>query len=75
MGRTFLAVAMSPFVKQRLMMFGSKERGSDIRQMAEMVDSGAVTPAVDLSFPLEQVPDAMRYLVAGRVRGKVAITM
>ena len=75
MGRTFLAVALSPFVKQRLLMLGSKERGSDIKRMADVIDSGAVTPALDRTFPLGQVQDAMRYLEAGKVRGKIAISI
>ena len=31
-------------------------------------------PSVDRTYPLEQAPEAMRQLQAGRVRGKVAIT-
>jgi len=34
-----------------------------------------VTPSVDRTYPLERVPDAMRHLEAGDVRGKVVITL
>jgi hypothetical protein len=30
-------------------------------------------PSVDRTYPLEGVPEAIRYLEAGRARGKVAI--
>ena len=30
---------------------------------------------IDRSYPLDQAPEAMRHLVAGQVRGKVAITV
>ena len=34
-----------------------------------------MTPSIDRTYPLEQVPEAMRHLEAGQVRGKVAITI
>jgi len=34
-----------------------------------------VKPHVDRTYPLEEVPDAMARLVAGEVRGKVAISI
>ena len=34
-----------------------------------------MTPSIDRTYPLEQVPDAMRHLDAGKVRGKIAITI
>jgi NADPH:quinone reductase-like Zn-dependent oxidoreductase len=34
-----------------------------------------VTPSIDRTYPLEQVPEAMRHLAAGHIRGKVAITI
>jgi len=34
-----------------------------------------VVPAVDRTFPLGEVPEAVRYLRAGRARGKVVITV
>jgi NADPH:quinone reductase-like Zn-dependent oxidoreductase len=54
-------------------MCASRERGSDIARLAELVASGSVTPAIDRTFPLSRAPEAMRELEAGRVRGKVAI--
>jgi NADPH:quinone reductase-like Zn-dependent oxidoreductase len=32
-----------------------------------------VTPVIDKSYPLEEAAEAMRYLEAGRVRGKVVV--
>ena len=36
---------------------------------------GKITPVVDRTFPLSEVPDAIRYLRDGRARGKVVITV
>ena len=33
-----------------------------------------MTPSIDRTYPLDQVPDAMRHLTTGRTRGKIAIT-
>jgi NADPH:quinone reductase-like Zn-dependent oxidoreductase len=34
-----------------------------------------VTPAIDRTYPLSDVADAIRYLQAGHVRGKVVVTL
>lgn len=74
-GRSLRAPLVSLFVPQRLTMLASKERGSDLERLAEHLTTGTVAPSVDRVHPLEQVPDAMRHLEAGQVRGKVAITI
>jgi len=33
-----------------------------------------ITPVVDRTFPLDEVPDAIRYLRDGRARGKIVVT-
>lgn len=73
--RTLRALLWSPFLGQRLTGVASKEKGSDVEQIAEMIQAGTVTPSVDRAFPLAQTRQAMEHLIAGRVRGKVAITV
>jgi NADPH:quinone reductase-like Zn-dependent oxidoreductase len=34
-----------------------------------------VRPSIDRTYPLAEVPEAMRHLQAGNARGKVAITI
>ncbi|HEX6148189.1 NAD(P)-dependent alcohol dehydrogenase [Nocardioides sp.] len=75
MNRTLRALALSPFVSQRFANFINKERASDLERLTGFIDAGQVTPSVDQTYPLDQVPDAMQRLVAGQVRGKVAITI
>ena len=74
-GRSLRAPLVSLFVKQRLAMLANKERGSDLERLSPMLEAGTVRPSIDRSYPLEQVPAAMRHLVAGQVRGKVVITL
>ncbi len=75
MGRQVRALMLSPFVSQRLTMLVPKENYSDLEQLAKFIEVGAVTPSVDREYPLEQAADAMRQLVAGKVHGKLAITI
>ncbi|WP_270888329.1 zinc-binding dehydrogenase [Pedococcus sp. 5OH_020] len=74
-GRSLRAPLVSLFVKQRLATLANKERASDLERLTQLIDAGDVVPSIDRSYPLAQVPDAMRQLTAGQVRGKVAITI
>ena len=40
-----------------------------------LIESGKVVPVIDRSFPLSEVPEAVRYLETGHARGKVVITI
>ena len=75
MNRTLRALALSSFISQRFTNFINKERGGDLDRLTALIDAGQVTPCIDRTYPLEQVPEAMRRLAAGQVRGKVAITV
>jgi NADPH:quinone reductase-like Zn-dependent oxidoreductase len=75
MNRQLRALALSSFVRQRLTMFIAKQRSRDLERLTELIDAGKVTPSIDRTYPLDQVPEAMRHLEAGKARGKVAITI
>ncbi|WP_371403906.1 NAD(P)-dependent alcohol dehydrogenase [Kribbella sp. NBC_00662] len=74
MNRQFRALALSLFVRQRLTFFVNKVRGSELERLTTLIESGKVTPSLDRTYPLDEVPDAMRHLTSGQVRGKIAIT-
>jgi NADPH:quinone reductase-like Zn-dependent oxidoreductase len=75
MSRQLGALALSPLVGQRLTMFIAAVRTADLDRLVVLVGEGAVTPSVSRTYPLDQVPDAMRRMEAGESRGKVAITI
>ena len=74
-GRSLRAPLLSPFVPQRLTMLASKERASDQERLTPLIESGQVTPSIDSTYSLDRVPEAMRHLKAGNVRGKIVITI
>jgi NADPH:quinone reductase-like Zn-dependent oxidoreductase len=74
--RNLRAPVLSRFVGQRLRMLVSKERPQDLQTLREFLEAGKVTPVIDRTFPLSEVPEAFRQLVEGRGRGgKLAITI
>jgi NADPH:quinone reductase-like Zn-dependent oxidoreductase len=48
---------------------------ADLVSLRERIEAGAVTPAVDKTFPLIDTPDAVKYLRDGQVRGKVVVVV
>jgi NADPH:quinone reductase-like Zn-dependent oxidoreductase len=74
-GRSLRAVARSPFVHQRLTMVTCKHDHADLEALTTFIEAGQVSPVIDRTYPLDQAPDAMRHLEAGRARGKIAITI
>ncbi|MGH2636410.1 MAG: NAD(P)-dependent alcohol dehydrogenase [Actinomycetota bacterium] len=74
-GRNLRAQALSPFVSQRLGLFASKEKGEDLVVLKELIEAGKVTPVIGATYPLSEVPQAMRQLEAGHARGKIVITI
>jgi NADPH:quinone reductase-like Zn-dependent oxidoreductase len=75
MNRQLRAVALSPFLRQRLAMFIAKQRSTDLAQLTQLIEAGKVSPRIERTYPLEEAADAIRHLAAGEVRGKVAIAV
>lgn len=73
--RQLRAVALSLFTRQRLTMLASKEHHADLDVLRPYLEDGRVTPVIDRSYPLSEVPEGLRHLEAGTVRGKIAVTM
>jgi NADPH:quinone reductase-like Zn-dependent oxidoreductase len=75
MGRQVQALALSPFLRQRLTMLTPRQRSADLERLTVLIEAGQVTPSIGATYPLDQVPEAMRYLESGAARGKIAIVV
>jgi NADPH:quinone reductase-like Zn-dependent oxidoreductase len=73
--RQLWAMILSRFVGQKLGTFVSTQNHEDLLVLGELIESGKVTPVIDRTYPLAEVPEAMRYLEEGHARGKVVITV
>ncbi|MFJ6054819.1 NAD(P)-dependent alcohol dehydrogenase [Streptomyces sp. NPDC092307] len=69
------AMLLSPFVGHRLRAHGTLVRSRDLEALTELIEAGSVTPALDRIYPLAEVPEAIRYLRDGHVRGKLVIRL
>lgn len=68
--------AMLPsFTQQRLVAFITNGNSSDLRTLAGLMDTLKLSPVIDRVCSLPEVPQAMRDLEAGRVRGKVVVSI
>jgi NADPH:quinone reductase-like Zn-dependent oxidoreductase len=75
MNRQLAALVLSRFGGPRFRMFVATVHTPDLERLAALVTEGKITPRVDRTYPLDQVPDAMRRLEAGQACGKIAITV
>jgi NADPH:quinone reductase-like Zn-dependent oxidoreductase len=74
--RNLRAVALSRLVGQRLRMLSSKPGQADLQVLRGFLEVGKLTPVIGRSYPLGEVPEAIRQMVEGRGGGgKIAITI
>jgi NADPH:quinone reductase-like Zn-dependent oxidoreductase len=75
LGRMLEALALNPFVQQRLVSFIADVTAEDLRALRALIEDGAVTPVIARTCSLEEVPDAIRLVETGHTRGKVIIAV
>jgi NADPH:quinone reductase-like Zn-dependent oxidoreductase len=63
------------FVSQDMRFFLAKLNGKDLAALADLMQSGKVTPVIDRTYPLSEIREAVAYLETGRARGKVVLTV
>jgi NADPH:quinone reductase-like Zn-dependent oxidoreductase len=77
MRQIYQAMLLAPWYS----MTGGKKMGGitthasrkDLVFVKELMEAGKLVPVIDRVYPLAEVPEALRYLVAGHARGKVVI--
>lgn len=75
MGRQMGGALMSMFSRKKCKLQMPNENAADLERLAKLIEEKKVAPSVERSYGLAEVPEAMAALVAGRVRGKVAIVV
>jgi len=75
----FQVLLLGPWIRRRtgknLRVLAVQTDRKDLVHMAELCQTGKVVLAIDRRYPLREVPEALRYLGEGRVKGKVVITL
>lgn len=72
---TLRVMASKPVARRRLRFFVANVNREDLSLLAELMTSGTLGPVVDRTFPLSELPQAIRHWETGRVRGKVVVTV
>jgi len=61
--------------KQTVKFFIAKFNKEDLQTLADLLESGALTPAIDRTYELDEAQDALRTFGEGHVRGKLVLTI
>jgi NADPH:quinone reductase-like Zn-dependent oxidoreductase len=59
---------------RKVTFFIAKLNRADLDALRELLEAGQVTPVIDRSYELRDVPEALRYLGEGHARAKVVVT-
>jgi NADPH:quinone reductase-like Zn-dependent oxidoreductase len=75
--RHFLKLmVLSPFMRQLPPLdFSMPNKSAAMDDLKALLEGGKLTPVVDRTFPLSEVPRAIRYMEEGHARGKIVITV
>jgi NADPH:quinone reductase-like Zn-dependent oxidoreductase len=49
--------------------------GAQLQAITALIESGAIKPVIDRTFPFQQTADALSYVEQGRAKGKVVVTV
>ncbi|HEY2801000.1 MAG TPA: NAD(P)-dependent alcohol dehydrogenase, partial [Chthoniobacterales bacterium] len=75
MTRPLKALILSPFINQKMGMMMAQMSHDNLRELADLMQVGKVTPAIDRTYKLRETPEAVRYLEKGHAHGKVIVTV
>ena len=78
MAQIFQPMLLGPLVSsdgRNLTNLAMKPDTKDLAFIKELIEEGKVTPVIDKSYPLSELPEALKYYGEGRSRGKVVVTL
>jgi NADPH:quinone reductase-like Zn-dependent oxidoreductase len=73
--QAFKSMFLSKFVSQKMGMMMAELNHNDLAFLADLMQSGKVTPVIDRTYKLSDLADAIRYLEQGHARGKVVVSV
>lgn len=68
-------LVISPFTSQKLTGVLAKVNPADLNVLGDLLQCGKIEPALDRSYPLSDVAEALRYVESCHARGKVTIVV
>lgn len=79
MAQVYEAMLLGPLLSmagsKRLTNLAAMPDQEDLAFVGQLIEAGEVVPVIDRRYPLDEVPDALRYYGEGLSRGKVVISV
>ena len=75
LGTVVYTKLLSPFISQKFGIMLAELNPEDLKIVGDLMQQGKVTPVIDRTYKLSEVPEALRYLEKGHARGKVVISL
>ncbi|MFG1778611.1 NAD(P)-dependent alcohol dehydrogenase [Micromonospora sp. NPDC049048] len=66
---------LAPFVRQRIVTLATAPSRQHLDTLRAHAEAGRLTPVIDRTYPLHEVPQAIRYLEGEHARAKVVISL
>ncbi|MFC7546876.1 NAD(P)-dependent alcohol dehydrogenase [Plantactinospora sp. GCM10030261] len=66
---------LAPFVRHRVVVLATAPDRRYLDTLRAHAEAGRITPVIDRTYPLHEVPQAIRYLEGEHARAKVVITI
>ena len=78
--RIFRALFLKPWMsiagsRKMDVQLGEPNRMEDLLFVKGLLESSKITPVIDRTYPLSEVPEALRHLQSGRAQGKIVIVV
>lgn len=75
----FQALLLGPLLSlvtnKNIVVVTSKPNQKDLHFLVNLIESKKISPIIDRTYPLIQLPDAIRYMEEGHANGKVVISI
>ena len=78
MVQIFQPMLLGPWISsedRKMTNLAMKPDKKDLTFIKELIEAGKITPVIDKSYPLSELPQALQYYGEGRSRGKVIVTI
>ncbi|MCB0197342.1 MAG: NAD(P)-dependent alcohol dehydrogenase [Anaerolineae bacterium] len=70
-----LGSLMKKIAGKNIRLLAVPQNRKDLISITKLCEAGEVVPIIDRQFPLDEVPEALRYVSEGQAKGKVVITV
>jgi NADPH:quinone reductase-like Zn-dependent oxidoreductase len=70
-----LGALISRLGSKKVVQLSQSTNQKDLALLKELVEDGKVRPVIDRSYPMDELPEALRYYGEGHPQGKVVITV